>query len=176
LADIEEVKFFADEATEFFSNENSLDCLINNASIIDMDGPNTSSDMFGRFERTFQVNAVAPFILSQRFLKADKVPQRIITTSAQSHIKPGPHKLALDYQNLQFEKGDWDPKVAYYLSKLLNIMMNTGFYYKGMIPSDTTMLAFHPGVYNTKMLLGAYGKVGVEVEEANPTFELATGD
>jgi len=60
------------------------------------------------------------------------------------------------------------------LSKLLNIMMNTGFYYKGMIPSDTTMLAFHPGVYNTKMLLGAYGKVGVDVEEANPTFELAT--
>ena len=55
-------------------------------------------------------------------------------------------------------------------------MMNTGFHYKGMIPADTTMLAFHPGVYNTKMLLGAYGKVGVDVEEANPTFELATED
>jgi len=53
LADIDEVKFFADEATEFFNNENPLDCLINNASIIDMDGPHTSSDMFGRFERTF---------------------------------------------------------------------------------------------------------------------------
>ena len=74
MADLDETNSFANEATEFFKNENSLDCLINNASVIDMDGPNTSSDMFGRFERTFAINAVAPFVLSQRFLKEDKVP------------------------------------------------------------------------------------------------------
>ena len=54
--------------------------------------------------------------------------------------------------------------------------MSNGFYHKGALPSDTTMLTLHPGAINTKMLLSAFGKVGMDIEKSEDTFKLATGD
>lgn len=38
------------------------------------------------------------------------------------------------------------------------------------------MLTLHPGAINTKMLLSAFGKVGMDIEKTEDTFKLATED
>ena len=52
------------------------------------------------------------------------------------------------------------------------IMANRGFYYAGDLPASTTLFDFHPGVINTKMLLSAYGKVGIDTEKYKTTFNI----
>lgn len=54
--------------------------------------------------------------------------------------------------------------------------MSRGFFHSGALPKDTTMLSFHPGAVNTKILLAAYGKVGIDIEKSDDTFKLATED
>lgn len=44
LSDINCVKYFVDDVLEQFDEDDPLDCLINNAGIIDVDGPNASGD------------------------------------------------------------------------------------------------------------------------------------
>ena len=75
---------------------------------------------------------------------------------------------------MQFEKGAWTHAKAYALSKLLGIMWTNGFHFSGKLPPTTTMLTFHPGAINTKMLLSAFGKVGMDIEKSTDTFNLAT--
>lgn len=124
------------------------------------------------------VNVVAPFVMTRRLLasSSNTAVKRIVTTSAMMHKDCGLHAKALDYDNLQFEKGDWKFNQAYALSKLLVIMMSRGFFYHGSLPKDTTMLTFHPGAINTKMLLSAFGKVGMDIEKSDETFQLAVDD
>ena len=55
-------------------------------------------------------------------------------------------------------------------------MSSRGFYYSGDLPKDTTLIDFHPGIVNTMHLEKAFGKVGVDIEECDSTFRLATED
>ena len=58
---------------------------INNAGIVDKYGPARASDR--RFELTFMVNVVAPFILLRKLLSAPDavIPKRILVTSSGTH-------------------------------------------------------------------------------------------
>ena len=49
------------------------------------------------------------------------------------HYHAGPHSDKIDFENLQWEKGDWDKNEAYGLSKLLVIMFTRAFKYKNML-------------------------------------------
>lgn len=68
LSEINAVKDFADDVMEHFDEDDPLDCLINNAAVIDMSGPNKCSNNHIDFELTFMVNTVAPFVLMRRLL------------------------------------------------------------------------------------------------------------
>lgn len=52
----------------------------------------------------------------------------------------------LEHDNLQFEEGNYTPKGAYDLSKMLVVMMARGFHLNGMLPLSTTMLTIDPGL------------------------------
>lgn len=137
---------------EHFDEDDPLDCLINNAAIIDMNGPRKCSNKHVEFELTFMVNTVAPFVLTKKLLSGDPrhFPKRIVNSNTEVHRYPRGHAKEIDYENLQFEKGDWAPKRAYALSKLLLLLYSRGFYHSGDLPKETTMIDFHPGVVNTK--------------------------
>lgn len=151
----------------------SLDCLINNAALFDKGGPNTTSD---GYERTFQVNVLAPFILTILLARALKGSlTRILNTSSMSHTDSRHHLKQLDYANLQHEKG-FDVYSAYGLSKLLVNMFTTGLKAADKDLKDITVITMDPGTVNTKMLLSGWGRCGIEVDDATDTYYLATCD
>ena len=85
------------------------------------------------------VNVLAPFIITYKILTGMKnennqiFPIRIINTSSISHTDCIEHLKDVNYDNLQFEKGNWSKYNAYGLSKLLVIMMTRGFKYTNLI-------------------------------------------
>ena len=97
LSDIDQVKKFADEILDIFNESNPLDVFINNAGIVDKYGPNRAKDK--RFELTFMVNVVAPFILLSKLMSAldALIPKRILVTSSGVHKQ---FKKKLDYGDL----------------------------------------------------------------------------
>ena len=145
----------------------------NNAAIFDENGPTKSK--CGKYELTFMVNVVAPFIITKKVL-SDLTPKRIIITSSISHTDCAHHLNKLDYQNLQFEKGGWSAFDSYGLSKQLVIMMSRGFRYSGLLKDDMTLINMDPGTVNTKMLLAGWGACGIDVDQATDTYCLATED
>ena len=158
-----------------YGNLGQLDCLINNAGIFDTEGPQKSKD--GSLERTFMVNAFAPFVITYRVLKEmAEQPQRIINTSSTAHTDCFQHLEELDYDNLQFEKGEWTAYDAYGLSKLLIIMFTRGLRYMKVAEEKTTLITMDPGTVNTKLLIAGWGECGIDVEDATETFHLAISD
>lgn len=178
LSHINAVKDFADEVAEHFDEDDPLDCLVNNAAIIDMYGPNTCQNEHVQFELSFMVNTVAPFVLTKKLLegKPGTIPKRVCNSNTEIHRYPRIHAKKLDYESLQWEKGGWAPKRAYALNKLCFILMSRGWYHAGDLPAQTTMIDFHPGVVNTKQLLSAFGDVGMDIEQTDSTFLLATDE
>lgn len=178
LSEINAVKDFAIEVNEHFDEEDPLDCLINNAGIVDVNGPNKCSNQHVELDLTFMVNTVAPFVLTSRLLKGPTpaIPKRIINLSSEVHRYPRGHAKQLDFDNLQFEKGDWAPNRAYALSKLIFLMASRGYYHSGHLPKQTTMMDVHPGIVNTRRLLSAFGKVGIDIEMCDSTYRLAVED
>ena len=88
---IEEVKYKFNEnqycLIDYKTNYGQLDCFINNAAIIDEGGPHQTTDK--KFEMTFMVNTVAPFITTCKLLtELDPQPKRIIniTSSVMSNL------------------------------------------------------------------------------------------
>jgi NAD(P)-dependent dehydrogenase (short-subunit alcohol dehydrogenase family) len=165
---MKQVKQFAEEVKEKLP---TLDCLINNAAIFDKEGPHKSAD---GFEMTFQVNVLAPFILTI-ILGTSLKPERIINTSSMSHTDSKHHLNKLDYENLQHEKG-FSAYSSYGLSKLLVNMFTRGLKSKCSDLKDITLINMDPGTVNTKMLEAGWGMCGIPVEEADDTYQLATKD
>lgn len=91
LSTMQQVQLFAEDVKQKLPN---LDCLINNAAIFDKDGPHTTND---GYEMTFQVNVIAPFMLTI-LLGTTLKPFRIINTSSMSHTDSKHHLKNLDYE------------------------------------------------------------------------------
>jgi len=143
-----------------------LDGLINNAGIyvrkrkLTIDGN----------EMTFQVNHLAPFLLTNLLLdlliKSDRA--RIVTVTSSLHSK-----IILDFEDLQGEK-NYDGLNSYGLSKLGNIYMTYELAEK-LANTDVTSNCMHPGAVDTKLLRSAMNIPGIPVEEgAKPSVYLAS--
>ena len=55
-------------------------------------------------------------------------------------------------------------------------MATRGFFLKGQLPANTTLISLCPGIVNTKLLIPQWGAMGVAVDQAMDTFKLATED
>jgi len=152
FASLKEVSGLADMLNK--TNE-KLDVLINNAGIFQ----NKKEETADGYEKTFQVNHLAPFLLTNKLLdllEKGKKP-RIVNVSSMVHA------TAIDFENLQGEK-NFDGSSAYSLSKLCNILF-TYKLAKNLESSEIKVNCLHPGVINTKLLRMNYGNIGNSVKE-----------
>ena len=156
-----EVHRMAEEVKDILGGH-KLTCLINNAGVYSDEYIVTDDGM----ELTWQVNVVAPFILTALLWKL--VEERIVNVASLSASH------SIDFSNLQQEKG-YSAHGAYSNSKLCNIMFNHELHERlqGVFPRPTVN-ALDPGTVNTKMLITGWGRIGIEVADANDETYLAT--
>eukprot|EP00291_Cryptomonas_curvata_P021914 CAMPEP_0172159878 /NCGR_PEP_ID=MMETSP1050-20130122/5235_1 /TAXON_ID=233186 /ORGANISM="Cryptomonas curvata, Strain CCAP979/52" /LENGTH=333 /DNA_ID=CAMNT_0012829555 /DNA_START=18 /DNA_END=1019 /DNA_ORIENTATION=- len=163
FSSLRDVSRFASEVLEQYQ---CLDLLINNAGVFSQQMRTTEDGN----EMTFQVNVLAPFLLTKALLPIVAKAQagRVIIVSSISQSS------RIDWDNLQMEKG-FSSHESYSLSKLCNAM------HALELARATARTAPHvsvntldPGTVNTKMLLAGWGYCGMEVADANDEFLLAT--
>jgi len=143
-----------------------LDVLVHNAGVY-MKSRTTTQD---GLETTFQVNHLAPFLLTHLLLdRLEAAPSaRVVVVSSVAH--QGGY---LDFKNLQGEKV-FDGYSAYALSKLANLLfaMELAERLRG---TRITVNALHPGVISTKLLRAGFHMDGAGVEQgARTSTYLAT--
>lgn len=109
-------------------------------------------------ETTFQVNHLAPFLLSHLLLDLMQAASeaRIVVVSSVAH--QGGY---IDFQNLQGEKV-FDGYGAYALSKLANLLFAVELAER-LAGTRITVNALHPGVIGTKLLKTGFHMDGAEV-------------
>jgi len=152
FASLKEVSNLADLLNKTYEK---LDVLINNAGIFQ----NKKEETADGYEKTFQVNHLAPFLLTNQLLdllEKGKKP-RIVNVSSMVHA------TAIDFDNLQGEQS-FDGSSAYSLSKLCNILFTYKLAEK-LESSKIKVNCLHPGVINTKLLRENYGNIGNSVKK-----------
>lgn len=136
-----------------------VDVLVNNAGLISEQRQVTEDGL----ELTFQVNHLAPFLLTTRLLERDP-PRRVVHVASAGQERP-------DFGDLMLEHG-YDEWRAYRQSKLAQIMFS--FESARRFP-DVESVALHPATFmDTKMVRARVGTPSSTVREgADATVRLA---
>jgi retinol dehydrogenase 12 len=138
-----------------------VDVLVNNAGIV----PGKRELTADGFEATFQVNHLAPFLLTNRLLEPLRAAptSRIIATSSAAH-RGG----RIDLDDLQ-GKRSWTRWGAYSASKLANVLFTRELARRvevdGMIAT-----CCHPGVIRTRLGRHTTGGFGIGWRLVRPLF------
>jgi len=142
LADLSSLKEVRRMASEYKTRYGRLDVLVNNAGGF-FSQRYTTVD---RFERTFAVNYLAPFLLTQSLLDIlqDNAPARIVNVVSMAHIWG-----KLDFEDLQNERlyTGW---IAYSRSKMALIYFTYALA-RRMTEKGITVNAVHPGFIKTNL-------------------------
>jgi len=125
-----------DPSTEYIQNTNRIDVLANNAGGI-FDGPHRTED---GFERTFQVNHLASFLLTHELMDLLLASSAAVVNTSSVAARMFSR---LDTDDLECWNS-FSPTRAYGDSKLANILHARGvhahYFHRGV-----TAMAFHPG-------------------------------
>jgi NAD(P)-dependent dehydrogenase (short-subunit alcohol dehydrogenase family) len=138
LSSLAEVRRLAEE---FRNHAPRLDVLVNNAGAIFSRRQSTVDG----YERTFALNHLAPFLLTNLLLDVLKVsaPSRIVNVSSRSH-----EGGRIDFNDLQGARRYGIGGGAYRQSKLANIMFTYALV-RRLEGTGVTVNALHPGVVAT---------------------------
>jgi NAD(P)-dependent dehydrogenase (short-subunit alcohol dehydrogenase family) len=140
LEDLASVRKFA---AEFKSRYDRLDVLLNNAGIMMVPYGKTADG----FERQFGTNHLGHFALTGLVIDLIlKTPgARVVSISSNAH-----YEGEMDFENLQFERGEYSPMRAYSRSKLANLLFTYELQRRleGQ-GADAMALAAHPGISAT---------------------------
>jgi NAD(P)-dependent dehydrogenase (short-subunit alcohol dehydrogenase family) len=139
-------------ATEISAQYPRLDVLVNNAGT----GTRRRQVTVDGYERTFAINHLAPFLLTNLLLdklKAGKAA-RIVTVSSMAH-RGG----KLDFDDLNWEKRKFKGLGAYAASKLANILFTVELASR-LAGSGVTANCLHPGVVATNIFTAFGGRTG----------------
>eukprot|EP00741_Cyanophora_paradoxa_P021914 tig00021428_g21153.t1 len=119
-------------------------------------------------ELTFQVNVLAPYLLTAELLDLIKMGSRprIINVASISQSS------SIDFDNLNAEKG-FNSHSTYSLSKLCDVLLTYSMV-RALKGTGVTVNTLDPGTVNTKMLFAGWGPCGIEVNDANDQHWLAT--
>lgn len=131
-------------AEQFINKFSQLDVLINNAGMI----PSKREETIDGIEKTFAVNHLGPFLLTNLLLNHLKAAPaaRVINVSSEAHRLGA---SIFDLANLQLRE-DYAPMKAYGLSKLCNIMFTRELSVR-LKDTAVTTNALHPGVVSTHL-------------------------
>jgi len=169
LSDVDEVVSLGEEVCDSLGSA-ALDVLVNNAGVFDPETQRTKQDL----ETTWAVNVVAPFVLTKLLLPPllRAAAPRVVTTSSISQS----YKLNLEGLREQHGFGAHE---TYSRSKLGDHIFCKGLarrcdraFGAGRVRS----VCMDPGTVNTKMLLAGWGRCGIDIRDANNTYELAVTD
>ncbi|HTY30394.1 SDR family NAD(P)-dependent oxidoreductase [Mycobacterium sp.] len=134
----------------------ALDVLVNNAAVAAPEGRTYTQD---GLELTFQVNYLAPYLLTTRLVPLlAAAGGRVVNVSSATHAGGN-----IKWHNLAGEQ--YWPLAAYAQSKLALTMYSRWLAEAG--GASFTALSVHPGVFRTG-LLRMYGRVGRPADEAAP--------
>ena len=133
----------------------SLEVLLNNAGIINPDFETTVDG----FEKSFQVNYLAPFVLTNNLLPLMKSvgEGRIVNVSSMIHASN------IDLNDLEL-RNNYSGSAAYAATKLYNILF-TFKLARLLRGGNIACNCFHPGVINTKLLRSNFGNIGGPISE-----------
>lgn len=137
-----------------------LDVLVNNAGVF----MTTRTETDDGCETTFQVNHLAPFLLTVSLLPQLKEAKaaRVVNVSSMAHARG-----RVDLDDLDARRA-WDGYGAYALSKLLNVHF-THELARRLAGTRVTTNALHPGVITTKLLRTGFGMGGASLESGART-------
>ena len=130
-------------AAGVMSSHPKLHILVNNAGSASPKREVTEDGI----ERTFAVNHLAPFLLTNLLLDLLKrsAPAKVINVASSEH-RAG----TLPFDNLQFEKGGYRVTRAYARSKLANVLFTTELA-RRLARTGVTANCLHPGAVATKI-------------------------
>ncbi len=157
FAELEQVHALADAVRDRYGR---LDVLVNNAGVYLKQRRVTADGI----EATFQINHLAPFLLTHLLLDRleASAPSRIVTVSSTTH-----QSARIDFDNLQGEKW-YDGFNAYSVSKFGNIVFTCELASR-LHGTRVTANALHPGAVNTKLLRAGFGSYGLRPEQGAET-------
>ena len=166
LNSLDSVRKGAEELARRFPR---LDVLVNNAGVFMNERVVTEDGL----EMTFQVNHLAPFLLTNLLLKGPlKGPgARIVNVSSIAHSRG-----RMRFEDPQLARG-FQGYAAYAQSKLANILF-TFELAERLPPAQVTANCLHPGVVSTKLLVEGFGMHGSDTvqEGAETSVFLATSE
>ncbi len=136
-------------AADFSKKYEHLHVLVNNAGAIFFERQMTADGC----ESTFQVNHLAPFLLTNLLLPLLKnsTPSRIVTVSSDAH-----YSGHIDFNDLMSEK-NYKPMAAYSASKLANVLFSNELA-RMLEGTGVVSNSLHPGVVKTN-----FGRKGTTI-------------
>jgi NAD(P)-dependent dehydrogenase (short-subunit alcohol dehydrogenase family) len=148
LASLTSIREFA---AEYGRRQDRLDVLVNNAGVILRQRELTADG----FERTFGVNHLGHFVLTQLLLDQLRAsaPARVVHVAGHAHKSA---KTGLDFDDLQAER-KYQPFLAYYRSKLAQMYFNRELA-RRLDGTGVTSNAVHPGSVRSRF--GRDGDLG----------------
>ena len=136
-------------ATEVAAQYPRLDVLVNNAGT----GTRRRQTTGDGYERTFAINHLAPFLLTNLLLERLKAGKaaRVVTVSSMAH-----RGAKLDFDDLNWETRKFSGLGAYGASKLANILFTVELASR-LAGSGVTANCLHPGVVATNIFAAFFG-------------------
>src|SRR3954453_17972648 len=135
-ADLERMDEVRRLAAELLARHQRIDVLANNAGAMFTERHVTADG----FERTFALNHLAPFLLTNLLLERLEASRaRVVTTASDAHTGG-----ALDFDDLQSERS-FKPMGTYGTTKLCNILFTRELARRAQVTAN----CFHPGVVRT---------------------------
>jgi NAD(P)-dependent dehydrogenase (short-subunit alcohol dehydrogenase family) len=136
VADLERMAEVRRLAAEVLDRHERIDVLANNAGAMFTERRVTEDG----FERTFALNHLAPFLLTNLLLERLEASRaRVVTTASDAHTGG-----ALDFDDLQSERS-FRPMRTYGTTKLCNILFTRELARRSSVVAN----CFHPGVVRT---------------------------
>lgn len=152
LASLASVRRFA---VAFLAKHNRLDGLVNNAGVM-MPPKGKTED---GFETQFGVNYLGHFLLTELLLDTLKssAPSRIICVSSVAHAGMRGPGGEIDFEDLNFDKREYNPGAAYAQSKLA-IVLHALDLARRLEGTGVSAFSVHPGWIRSNLVKSAMGR------------------
>ncbi|MGB7875973.1 MAG: SDR family oxidoreductase [Anaerolineales bacterium] len=152
LASLASVRRFAEV---FLTKYDRLDGLVNNAGVM---FPPKGKTVDG-FETQFGINYLGHFLLTELLLDTLKAsaPSRIVCVSSVAHAGMRGVYGEIDFDDLHFDKREYNPGVAYAQSKLANVLHALDLA-RRLEGTGVSAFSVHPGWIRSNLVEGAMAR------------------
>ena len=152
LASLASIRRFAEA---FLAKYDRLDGLVNNAGVMYLPKGKTEDG----FETQFGINYLGHFLLTELLLDILKAsaPARIVCVSSVAHAGMRGVYGEIDFDDLHFDKREYDPGQAYANSKLANVLHALDLA-RRLEGTGVSAFSVHPGWIRSNLLEGAFAR------------------